>query len=113
MWPLAGLVFFGSIAVPVLKLGGMAVLLVSTQLGSTRALRDRTALYRVIDAIGRWSNIDIFTIAVFLPLMQFGPLVAVDAGGGAPPFLLVIVLTMLASRLFDPRLLWDAAEPAL
>ena len=42
--------------------------------------------------------------------MQFGPLASVYVGKGALAFLAVVVLTMFAARLFDPRLMWDAAE---
>lgn len=108
--PLAALIFTTSIAIPFAKLLGMVWLFLSIENRSRRALVRKTRIYRFIDEIGRWSNIDVFTIAVFLPLMQFSPMVIVTAGGGASPFLLVVVLTMIASRLFDPRLLWDAAE---
>ncbi len=111
LFPLAILIFITSIAIPFGKLLGMVWLFLSVENRSRHALVRKTRVYRFIDAIGRWSNIDIFTIAVFLPLMQFSPLVVVTAGGGASPFLMVVVLTMIASRLFDPRLLWDAAEP--
>ena len=112
LFPLALLIFTTSIAIPFGKLLGMTWLFLSVENRSRQSLVRKTRMFRFIDAIGRWSNIDVFTIAVFLPLMQFEPLVVVTAGGGAPPFLLVVVLTMIASRLFDPRLLWDAEEAA-
>jgi paraquat-inducible protein A len=69
----------------------------------------KTRLCRLIDEIGRWSCVDVFTIAVFLPIMQFHGMVSTNAANGAPAFLLVVVVTMLASHAFDPRLMWDAA----
>ncbi len=107
LWPLAMLIFCASIAIPLLKLIGMTWLILSARQGSRRRLLLKTRLYRVIREIGRWSNIDVFTIAIFLPLMQFSGLVSVRAASGAPAFLAVIVLTMLAVHLFDPRLIWD------
>lgn len=112
LFPLAVLIFCTSIAIPFGKLLGMTWLFLSVENHSDRALVRKTRMFRFIDHVGRWSNIDVFTIAVFLPLMQFSPLVVVTAGGGAPPFLFVVVLTMIASRLFDPRLLWDPVEQA-
>jgi paraquat-inducible protein A len=118
MWPLAALVFFASVAVPVLKLVGLAILLISTHRGSALALRDRTILYRVVDAIGRWSMIDIFMESILVALVQFGQLASVYPGPGAIAFAAVVILTMLAARSFDPRLMWDnaarraEAEPA-
>ena len=45
MYPLALLVFFASIAVPMLKLVGLTIMLVATQTGRSGSLRDRTKLY--------------------------------------------------------------------
>jgi paraquat-inducible protein A len=58
-WPLAVLVFVASIAVPVLKLGGLTVLLVTTQLRMAGHLGERTRLYRIVEAVGRWSMVDV------------------------------------------------------
>jgi paraquat-inducible protein A len=112
MWPLAALVFFASVAVPVLKLIGLSILLISTHMGSSWALRDRTILYRVVDTIGRWSMIDIFMESILVALVQFGKLASVYPGPGAVAFAAVVILTMLAARSFDPRLMWDAAHAA-
>ena len=108
LWPLGILIFCTSIAIPLLKLAGLGWFLLSIRRRSTRRLRVKTRLYRLVDEIGRWSNTDVFTIAVFLPVLQFGALASAHAGLGAPAFILVVVLTMLASRAFDPRLMWDA-----
>lgn len=112
MWPLALLVFVASVLVPVLKLVGLAVLLVTTARRSTWRLPDRTRLYRVVDVIGRWSMVDIFMLAVLVALVQAGLLSTVLPEPGAVYFAAVVVLTMLASHCFDPRLMWDAADPA-
>ncbi|HEY8290808.1 MAG TPA: paraquat-inducible protein A [Acetobacteraceae bacterium] len=109
-WPIAVLIFTTSIAIPLLKLVGLTWLVWSVKRGSGRRLRVKTRLYRVIGEIGRWSNVDVFTIAIFLPLMQFDGLVSVRAATGAPAFLAVVVLTMLAVRCFDPRLIWDSGR---
>ena len=109
MWPLAALVFFASVAVPVMKLIGLAVLLISTQFRAGWALNDRTVLYRIIDAIGRWSMIDIFMASILVALVQFGKIASVYPGPGAIAFAAVVILTMLAAHSFDPRLMWDNA----
>ena len=110
MYPLAALVFFASITVPVVKLVGLAILLISTRTGYRRRLRDRTVLYRIVDAIGRWSMIDIFMESILVALVQFGAIVTIDPGIGAVAFAAVVILTMFAAQSFDPRLMWDAAE---
>jgi paraquat-inducible protein A len=109
LWPLGVLIFCTSIAIPLLKLTGLSWFLLSLRRGSRSRLVLKTRLCHLIDEIGRWSCIDVFTIAAFMPLMQFDGLVSTNAANGAPPFLLVVVVTMLASHTFDPRLMWDAA----
>lgn len=109
LWPLGVLIFFTSIAIPLLKLAGLSWFLISVWYGSRRGLVLKTRLCRLIDEIGRWSCVDIFTIAVFLPLMHFDGMVSTNAAEGATAFLLVVVITMFASHAFDPRLMWDAA----
>ena len=107
-WPLAVIIFCTSIAIPLAKLLGLGWLLLSVRRGSRTHLVFKTRFYRFIDEIGRWSSVDVFTIAVFAPLMRFGGLASARAYWGATAFMLVVVLTMAASRSFDPRLLWDA-----
>ncbi len=110
MWPLAALVFLASIAVPVLKLVSLTVLLVSTRRGARARLRDRTLLYRMVEAVGRWSMIDIFMVSILVALVRFGQIAQITSGLGAVCFASVVILTMFATQCFDPRLMWDAAE---
>ncbi len=108
-WPLAALVFFASITVPVLKICGLALLLVMAQRRSRWHLRERTRLYRVIEAVGRWSMIDIFMLSILVALVRLGAVATVVPGVGAVSFAAVVVLTMIAALVFDPRLMWDRA----
>ncbi len=109
MWPLALLVFFASITVPVAKIIGLIVLLISTQRGSRWRLRDRTVLYRIVETIGRWSMIDIFMLSILVGLVQLGAVATITPGVGAISFCAVVIITMIAAEGFDPRLMWDAA----
>lgn len=109
MYPLAALVFFASIAVPMLKLVGLSVMLIATQTGRAGWLRDRTRLYHVVRWIGRWSMIDIFMESLLGALVRFGSVITIEPGVGALAFCAVVVLTMIAAETFDPRLMWDAA----
>jgi paraquat-inducible protein A len=110
MWPLALLVFFASITVPVLKLVSLSILLISTQRGARSRLRERTLLYRIVDAIGRWSMIDVFMISILTALVRMGRIASIVPGPGVVSFCAVVILTMFAAMSFDPRLMWDAAE---
>jgi paraquat-inducible protein A len=109
-YPLAALVFFASIAVPMLKLFGLSIMLITIQTGRTGWLRDRTRLYHIVRFIGRWSMIDIFMESLLGALVAFGAVITIEPGAGALAFCAVVILTMFAAETFDPRLMWDAAE---
>ena len=111
-WPLAALVFVASLAIPLLKLIGLATMLICIQFGVSGWLRERTLLFSVIEFIGRWSMIDIFMESLLGALVQFGNLVTIDPGIGAVAFCAVVFLTMFAAESFDPRLMWDVLRPA-
>ncbi len=109
-WPLALLVFFASITVPIAKILALAFLLVSVQRRSTWRPMERTRLYRLVEFVGRWSMLDIFVVTVLVGLVQLQPLMVILPGPGALAFGAVVVLTMLAAMTFDPRLIWDPLE---
>lgn len=110
MWAVGSLVFFASIMVPLLKILGLGALLIGVRIGATTARIGRTRLYRVIEAIGPWSMIDVFVVSLMISLVQFGELASFRPGPGAACFAGVVVLTLLAARSFDPRTLWKIAE---
>ena len=109
LWGLALLVLCASFAIPFLKLAGMGWCLYSVWRGSSQRLRAKTRLFHLVEEIGRWSMVDPFVIACFVPVMQYNALIYGRAEPAATPFAMVVVMTMLATRCFDPRLMWDAA----
>lgn len=104
---LALVVFVASIMVPMLKLLALTLLAASVHFRPTWRPRQRTRLFRLIEAVGRWSMLDIFVVALLAALVQIKSLASIMAGPGAAAFGAVVVLTMLASMSFDPRLIWD------
>lgn len=110
MWPLAVVVFFASIIVPLIKLFGLTFLLVSVHYKWRWRPKQRTILYRITEAVGRWSMIDIFMISILVALVRLEAIATVEPGAAATSFAAVVVLTMFASMSFDPRLIWDAME---
>lgn len=109
---LAALIFLVSIVVPMLKLGTLSFLAISIHRRSSGGLHQRGKLFRLVEVVGRWSMLDVFVVALMVGLVQFGSLAAIEAGPGAAAFGTVVVLTMLAARSFDPRLMWDRTEDA-
>jgi paraquat-inducible protein A len=108
LWPLAALVFFASITIPLLKLLTLGYLLLLTQTGSAKHLIGRTWAFRAIAFVGRWSMIDVFGLSILVALVQFAQFANFVAEIGATCFAAVVVLTMFAVEVFDPRLMWDA-----
>ncbi len=110
MWPLALVVCFASIVVPLLKLFALAFLLISVQKGSSWRPVERTKLFHIVEAVGRWSMTDIYVVTILVALVSLGNLATIEAGVGAIYFAGVVVATMLAAESFDPRLIWDRAR---
>lgn len=107
MLPIAALVFFASVLVPVFKLLGLSILLLAVHYKWRINYRQATIMYRYIHFIGRWSMLDLFMISILVTLVNMGNVAAIHTGTGATAFATVVVLTMLAANSFDPRILWD------
>ncbi len=111
-WPLALVIFTASVFVPLMKIGILTFLLVSVHRGSCWRPVERTRMYRLTEAIGRWSMVDIYVITILVALVRLGNLATIEASLGAIFFGAVVVLTMLAAGSFDPRLIWDRMDPS-
>jgi len=107
MIPIALIVFIASICVPFLKLAGLATLLLSVQFKWKTSARQRTTMYTLIETIGRWSMLDVFSIAVLGALVELGMLANVKAGPAGTFFCAAVVITIFAAKSFDTRLIWD------
>ncbi len=110
-WPLALVVLVASVMIPLGKIVALVYLLISVQRGSIKNGHERTRLYRMVEFIGRWSMLDVFVDTFTVALVQLQPLMSVQPGPGVLFFAAVVVLTMLAAESFDPRLIWDSANP--
>jgi len=106
-WDLAVIVFVASIVVPILKMLALALLAISVQRRSHWRQHDRARLYRMLEAVGHWSMLDVFVVALLVGLVRFHGIAEVSPGPGIAAFGAVVVLTMLSSMSLDPRLIWD------
>lgn len=111
LWGIAAIVFIASIAVPLLKLVGLGLLLNAVRRRSTARRHGLTKLYAFVKFIGRWSMLDVFLIAFLTGAVQFGVFATVRPEPGVIAFAAAVVLTVLATESFDPRLLWDTDAP--
>jgi paraquat-inducible protein A len=104
-WPIALIVFLASMLIPFCKL--IILFYLGLTASSGQHPRFKTKLYNIVEAIGRWSMLDIFLLAVLVAIMKLGPWTTVRPELGSLLFALVVIFTMLASEYFDPQLLWE------
>jgi paraquat-inducible protein A len=96
--------------VPLLKLAGLFFLVVSARWRLGKRLRTKTRIYRFIETIGPWAMLDVFLVAILVAFVKLGQLATILPGPGLVAFTGVVVLTILASASFDPRLIWERRE---
>jgi paraquat-inducible protein A len=104
LWPAAVIVFLASMCVPFMKLAALIWLLWME--GAPHYRRGRTKLYRVLEAVGTWSMVDIFLLSVLVAVGQLGTLASVRAEPGALFFAAVLVCTLFAAANYDVRQIW-------
>jgi len=106
-YPIAVVVFVASVLVPIVKFIILFWLCYCTKFGSPMSAKELSVLYRTTEFIGRWSMVDVFVVAVLVALIQLGTLLNVQPGIAAVTFAMMVILTIVAAEMFDPRLLWD------
>lgn len=106
-YSVAFVVFVASVVVPLFKMIGIFMILLSLQFQINMSNRQRIKMFRFIEFIGRWSMLDIFVISILAALVNISGVAVITAGSAATAFGGVVVLTMLAASSFDTRLLWD------
>jgi paraquat-inducible protein A len=104
---LASIIFIASFLLPLFKIAALLILVLLTQRRSKVYRHERAQLYQIIEAIGRWSMLDVFVVALLAGLVNIQGFAEINAGVGIAAFGAVVVLTMLASLSFDPKLIWD------
>lgn len=107
-WPIALVILIASIVVPVgkmLSLLWLCFVVQRQQQPMSRLTRNR--LYRITEFIGRWSMVDVFVVAILVALIHSGDLISIAPGPAALAFTSVVILTMLAAMMFDPRSIWQ------
>ncbi len=109
-WGLAILVFVASIVVPVLKILALALLAASTRHAPQWRRLERARLYRLVEAVGHWSMLDVYVVVVLGATVRFGALASAHPEPGLLAFAAVVVLTMLATHSFDARMIWQEPE---
>ncbi|MEO8278464.1 MAG: paraquat-inducible protein A [Ideonella sp.] len=106
---LAILVFVASIVVPLLKIFALALLAWSVEYAPQWRQVERSRLYRLVEAVGHWSMLDVYVVVLLVGMVRFGNVASAIPGPGLLAFGAVVVLTMMATHQFDPRWIWQDA----
>jgi paraquat-inducible protein A len=104
-YPIAAIIFFASIMIPVLKFLVLIYLLISVKypIGKDRKI-NKHKLYYMTEAIGPWSMIDVFVVAILMALIHLSN-IEIIAGTAATAFAISVFFTLLAAHAFDERLI--------
>ncbi|MCF6244653.1 MAG: paraquat-inducible protein A [Sulfurovum sp.] len=103
--PIAVIIFIASIFIPILKFLILIYLLISVEypIGKDKKV-DKHKLYYITEAIGPWSMIDVFVVAILAALIHLDN-VEIVAGTAATAFATSVFFTLLAAHAFDERLI--------
>ena len=105
---IAIIILLASVFIPIAKILSLGWLCWHSSSSEPQHLvRKKRRLYRITKMIGRWSMIDVFVVVTLTGLIQVNGIISVEPGLGALAFSSVVILTMLAARTYDSRLLWD------
>jgi len=92
-WFLFVIITLFSLCVPILKI--TSLLLILNLAYAKNSLLDRTL--HIIEAIGKWSMLDVFVVALLLVSVKLGALAKVEVHYGLYAFALSVLLTMSLS----------------
>lgn len=107
MLPIAIIVFLASIIVPLFKILGMIYIIFSVKYTQLKNKIFILKLYKFIEAIGKWSVLDIYMIALMAALVREESIAYVEPGIASIYFTLVVFITIISAETFDTKLIWE------
>jgi paraquat-inducible protein A len=107
-WFVGIIVLVFSIVLPLVKL---LALLELSWIGLTHR-QHRAWTYRLVELTGRWSMMDVLLLALLVTVVKLGDLVAFRLGPAVVAFVMCVVMSMVASIMFDPHAIWEESEHA-
>ena len=110
MLHIAIIVFVASIIIPLFKLLGMLFILLSIKFNFYNNKITLLKLYKFIEAIGKWSILDVYMVALLISYVKDESIAFIEPGIAVTFFTIVILVTMVATSLFDTKLIWNKNE---
>lgn len=103
-WFVGLVVLTFSVIVPPTKL--VALLVLSLRAGWLQH-RHRALTYRLVEHLGRWGMLDVLFVAVVIAFVKLGGIVEFGALPGVIVFGSFVLLSLIASCVFNPHCLWS------
>jgi len=106
-YPIAMVIFFASIMIPILKFMILIYLLISVKypLGKDKKI-NKHKLFYLTEIIGPWSMIDVFVVAILAGLIHMAN-IQILAGTASTAFALSVFFTLLSAHSFDEELIQE------
>ena len=104
---IAIVIFTASVVIPLIKLVGLLFIFISLKINVKMQNKTKILIYKFIEAIGKWSMIDIYVVAILASVVQLDEIFNIKGGLAATSFALMVILTMIAANRFDTRIIWD------
>ena len=104
---IAGVIFIASVVIPMIKLVGLLFIFTSLKVNVKMSNNRKILIFKFIEAIGKWSMIDIYVVALLASIVQLDEIFNIKGGIAATSFALMVILTMIAANRFDTRNIWD------
>jgi paraquat-inducible protein A len=104
---IAIVIFTASVVIPLIKLVGLLFIFISLKTDVKMENKTKILIYKFIEAIGKWSMIDIYVVAILSSTVQLDEIFNIKGGIAATSFGLMVILTMMAANRFDTRIIWD------
>ena len=104
---IAGVIFIASVVIPMIKLVGLLFIFSSLKVNVKMSNNRKILIFKFIEAIGKWSMIDIYVVALLASIVQLDEIFNIKGGIAATSFALMVILTMIAANRFDTRIIWD------
>ncbi|MGJ0372592.1 paraquat-inducible protein A [Aliarcobacter cryaerophilus] len=104
---IAFVIFIASVAIPIVKLFALFFIFLSLKINVKMTNKTKILIYKYIEAIGKWSMIDIYVVALMASIVQLDELFNIKGGVAATSFSLMVIITIFAAHRFDTRIIWD------
>ena len=104
---IAIVIFTASVVIPLIKLVGLLFIFISLKINLKMQNNKKILIFKFVEAIGKWSMIDIYVVALLASIVQLDEIFNIKGGIAATSFALMVILTMIAANRFDTRIIWD------